>query len=133
MTTTLRDELNELTKTNFKLHKDLIDEHYPFLLEYIIKILKERAKYSYVSEVEIGNFYVKDYYDNCEKYFRDLTPFGLEFHNFMKSKTDAPTLIPFVPSLNDLEHLISKLEQYLKSQGLQVKYISHCNIVIDWD
>lgn len=121
----LRDELNENTNNMITQRKLHVKESYDALQTRVVNKLKKYSNnyYNHECEITIGDLYIKNYYDQPTNI--EYTKLGYVFANRLKSELSYP-------SLNELEYLSYKLEKYLKSQGLNVEYTSHCCIKISW-
>lgn len=126
----LSDQLSFNTANSVKQRQQYINDHYPQLQSHVVDLLLEHSrtyhclKYrNYKCEIEIGDLYIKDYYDDTDPV--EYTVLGKSFANGCKSE-------PSYLTLDELENLTSQLEKYLKSQGLEVKYTSHCCIEVSW-
>lgn len=85
----------------------------------------QRHRHDY--EVNIGELYNEDYYVNEPTNIMKNTPFGNDFLSNLPPNGDK-----FLPTLDELEYLTSRLMKYLASQELAITPISHCHIKIEW-
>ena len=92
---------------------------------YVVALLKNDSltTLKYSCDICIGDLYVVDYYDQPVVF--NYQPLGLTFASHCPVQ-------PFIPLIDELEQLTTKLKHYLIAQGLKITYISHCNINIAW-
>ena len=77
-------------------------------------------------EIIIGDLFCKDYYAATKDKQIEFTDIGLLFREFLKGTG------PTIPMATELEEINAKLTNVLVYQGLVVKDISHCTIVVSW-
>lgn len=121
----LRNLLNENTIQTIRQRQLHVEKSYQDLQDCVVNKLQNHSlNYGMMYRViTIGNFYIKNYYDQPVK---NYTKLGYRFADGLKPAVSFP-------SINELVYLTKRLEKYLISQGLKVVYISHCEIKISWD
>jgi hypothetical protein len=124
----LFDELNKLVADTLVVRNLALEKAYEEIQKRTIDELRECAKKClYNCEIIISEFFCDDYY-NCDydKRMKGLTPIGA---NFKKATEETR---PNLPITDELEAIYVKLEQYLISQGLEIKPLSHCHMGVSW-
>lgn len=121
----LFDELYDNTTLVVEERNMYMVYEYNNLQAYVIELLRNHSctSHLYAYKIEIGNLYIKNYYKHTKIEYNYL---GEKFKESFKNKN------PPYPTLDELDWMTNKLEQYLTSQNFEVTYTSHCCLRVAW-